>query len=117
MNVDCHYYAVLALCRMLGYRKEVARTVAYSSQFVDDAQIKRIIFGSTPRGLKCHIFGKKPGLERTETCPKIMFTWNYRAREMIGTLVPFHFIPGGRGRTFQEKMADLSAFDPAEVPY
>jgi hypothetical protein len=89
---------------MLGYTKDAARKIAYSSEFVDDAVIRKVIFKHTPRGVKCHIFGKRPGLDNAATCPRIMTVWNYKARMMMEVLVPFHFVPAGRGRTFQEKM-------------
>ncbi len=104
MEYDSHYYAVIALCRILGYQRDIARKIAYSSEFVDDAVIRRVIFRKAPRGVKCYLFGKRTGLGNAATCPKIMNVWNYKARAMIETLVPFHFIPGGRGRSFQEKM-------------
>lgn len=104
MDVDIHYYAVLALCRMLGIRPGPAEKIAYASQYVDDALIRRIIFKSTPRGVRCHIFGKKHGLDHAATCPRIMTVWNYRPRVMLEELVPFHFVPAGRGSSFGEKI-------------
>ncbi|MBN2781392.1 MAG: hypothetical protein JXR21_05470 [Candidatus Marinimicrobia bacterium] len=104
MECGSHYYAVLALCRMLGINKEVSYRIAYSSQFVDDALIERVYFKRTPRGTKCHIFGKRRGLDRCATCPRIMTVWSYRHRKMTEELAPFHFIPALRGSRFQEKM-------------
>lgn len=104
MDLNTHYYAVLALCRRLGIKADTAGKIAYASQYVDDALIKRIIFKKTPRGVPCHLFGKKRGLDHTATCPRIMTVWNYRPRIMIEELVPFHFIPAGRGSSFQEKI-------------
>jgi hypothetical protein len=104
MDLNTHYYAVLALCRRLGIKADTAGKIAYASQYVDDALIRRIIFKKTPRGVPCHLFGKKRGLDHTATCPRIMTVWNYRPRIMIEELVPFHFIPAGRGSSFQEKI-------------
>lgn len=104
MDINTHYYAVLALCRMLGIAPDPAGKIAYASQYVDDALIKRVIFQKPPRGIKCHIFGKKRGLDQTATCPRIMTVWNYRPRVILEELVPFHFVPAGRGRNFSEKI-------------
>ncbi len=104
MNADCHYYAVLALCRMLGMGKDSARRIAYSSEFVDDLRVKHIVFRKAPRRMKCHILGKKPALKDLCTAPKIMTARNYKVRTMVEVLVPFHLIPAGRGKSFQEKM-------------
>lgn len=104
MDINTHYYAVLALCRMLGIAPDAAGKIAYASQYVDDALIKRVIFKKAPRGIKCHIFGKKRGLDQAATSPRIMTVWNYRPRVMLEELVPFHFIPAGRGKSFSEKI-------------
>jgi hypothetical protein len=37
MQVDMHFYGVYALARCAGIKPETARTIAYASQFVDDA--------------------------------------------------------------------------------
>jgi len=104
MELGSHYYAVLALCRLLGLKKDVSYKIAYSSQFIDDALIKRLMFKKTPRGVKCHIFGKRRGLDHTATCPKLTTTWGYHQRTMIETLVPFHFVPAAKGDSFHHKI-------------
>lgn len=104
MEIGSHYYAVLALCRMMGIKKEVAYRIAYSSEFVDDALIDRIIFKNSPRGVKCHFFGKKRGLDQTATGLPIMTVWSYNQKKIINTFIPFHFIPGCKGSLFNKKM-------------
>ncbi|MBE9542754.1 MAG: hypothetical protein IMF01_10590, partial [Proteobacteria bacterium] len=37
MQKDMHFYGVYALARAAGIKDETARTIAYASQFVDDA--------------------------------------------------------------------------------
>lgn len=37
MQLDMHFYGIYALARAAGVKPEVARTIAYASQFVDDA--------------------------------------------------------------------------------
>ncbi|MDD3965826.1 MAG: DUF6765 family protein [Candidatus Neomarinimicrobiota bacterium] len=104
METGSHYYGVLALCRMLGIRSDLAGKIAYASQFVDDALIRKIVFKHTPHGIRCHIFGNRRGLDHAATCPRIMTVWNYRPRVMFEELVPFHFIPAGRGANSREKI-------------
>ena len=104
MEIGSHYYAVLALCRLLGLKKDISYKIAYSSQFIDDALIKRVIFKKAPRGVKCHIFGRKRGLDHVATCPKLTTTWGYHQRTMIETLVPFHFVPGAKGDNFHQRV-------------
>jgi hypothetical protein len=104
MEIGSHYYAVLALCRLLGLKKDIAYKIAYSSQFTDDALIKRVIFRHTPRGVKCHMFGRRRGLDHVATCPKLTTTWGYHHRTMVNTLVPFHFVPGAKGTGFHQRI-------------
>ena len=44
MEKSSHYYAVLALSRICGMKKEYALCLAYASQFVDDAKINHFRF-------------------------------------------------------------------------
>jgi hypothetical protein len=104
MEIGSHYYAVLALCRLLGLKKEASYRIAYSSQYVDDALIKRIIFKKRAKGVKYHIFGERKGLDFCATCPKISSIWTYHHVRMINTLVPFHFVPGCKGSRFSRQI-------------
>ena len=104
VDVSSHYYAVLAMCRMLGIKSVESRRIAYSSQFVDDALIERVSFKRVPRGVKCHVHGKKRFLDQAATCPHITTVWTYRNRTMVEQLVPFHFVPACRGERFYQRM-------------
>ena len=53
MKIDAHYYAVLGFCRACGFNRESACTIAYASQFVDDAKINHVVIeGDIPEGVK-----------------------------------------------------------------
>ena len=104
MEIGSHYYAVLALCRILGIKKDIAYRIAYSSEFVDDSLIDRVIFKNAPRGVRCHIFGKKKGLDHSATCLPIATVWTYNQKKIIHVFVPFHFVPGCKGSQFDKKM-------------
>jgi len=105
MEISSHYYALLALCRMCGMKKDIAYKVAYASQFVDDAKINKIIFRDENLEdiLVKDIHGKKI-LNNIATCHSYMKikTLNYQA--MINNTSAFHFVPGCIGKSFTKKM-------------
>lgn len=104
MEIGSHYYAVLALCRLLGLKKDIAYKIAYSSQFVDDALIEKVIFKSTEKGVSYHLLGKHLVLDHCATCPHIMTVWSYNHDRMMRTLVPFHFVPIGQGEDYNRRI-------------
>jgi len=104
MELGSHYYAVLALCRFLGLKKDMAYKIAYSSQMVDDALIERLIFKKKAKAVRFHIFNKQIGLDHCATCPKIMTIWSYNHAKMMRTLVPFHFVPSCLGNTYSRRI-------------
>lgn len=93
MNIQSHYYAVLALCRILGYNKDASRIIAYSSEYVDEALVRRI--SSSRYDFK---------MTKLDTVGPIMTDRTYSERDLVKTLVPFHFVPALKGKDLQEKM-------------
>ena len=79
MQKDFHYYCIAVLARAAGFKKKEALTIAYASQYVDDAtesepiKVGELIFEPVRTA---HI-----GLEA--------FQWSVQKRIFI----PFHFIP------------------------
>ena len=107
MKIDAHYYAVLAFCRACGFDKESACTIAYASQFVDDAKINHIVItpGSViPEGVVYDIIEGRPSFFNMATCHSYtrIKTFNYDA--MINNTSAFHFVPGCNGKGFVKKM-------------
>jgi hypothetical protein len=103
MKEDAHYYAILAFARACGFTKEAAWSVAYASQFVDDAKINQLsIIGST-YGIKPD-HDSPPSLLNMATCHTYtrIKTFNYGA--MINNTCAFHFVPGCEGEEFGWKM-------------
>ncbi len=105
MEKSSHYYAVLALCRICGMKKEIALRLAYASQYVDDAKINHFRF-SEPK-VSDELFKERDGkqiLVNVATCHSYFMikTLNYQA--MINNTAAFHFIPGCKGRVFTKKM-------------
>lgn len=100
MQVDMHYYGTYAMARAAGITEEDASVIAYASQFVDD--LTRYDSGQHPDG------GLLFGIT-TSHSPKA--TWIDNAAdvkkdnaEQRRIWIPFHFFPGGKGESFQEKI-------------
>jgi hypothetical protein len=105
MKIDAHYYAVLAFCRACGFHKESACTVAYSSQFVDDAKINHMVIdGPIPEGIQYDVIDGLPSFFNMATSHSYtrIKTFNYDA--MIHNTSAFHFVPGCSGINFTKKM-------------
>ncbi len=105
MKIDAHYYAVLGFCRACGFDKKSACTIAYASQFVDDARVNHIVIkGNIPPGVEHDVIDGKPSFFNMATCHSYtrVKTFNYDA--MINNTSAFHFVPGCRGNSFVKKL-------------
>ena len=107
MQIDAHYYAVLAFSRAAGFKKQHARDIAYASQFVDDAKINHVIpKGKVPPTIKGHLvtIGNEKCFYDMATCHsyKKIETFNYNS--MSKNTIPFHFMPGCDGNNFVKKL-------------
>jgi len=93
MQLDFHFYTIYTLCRSVGFSHENAFIVAYSSQHVDDAKYEHPLEfengGYFQQVLTAHRFFT-PEVISKSVC--------------YGIWVPFHFLPGGLGTDFYEKM-------------
>lgn len=106
MKRDAHYYAVLALCRACGFKKDDALTVAHASQYVDDAKINLIYFDAAGAGAEpvYNVVNGRPAFFNMATCHSYFWikTFNYEA--MVNNTSVFHFVPGCRGEVFTKRM-------------
>lgn len=104
MNRDAHYYAILAFCRACGFKKESALTIAYASQFVDDARINLMFINNTSAQLMHDRVNHRPAFFNMATCHSYfqMRTFNYEA--MVNNTSAFHFVPGCKGENFTKKL-------------
>ena len=115
MKRDAHYYGILALSRACGFKKESALTLAYASQYVDDAKINLIHFqdpdkgkGSTENqpfgGIIYDVVDDKEVFINMATCHSYFWikTFNYEA--MVSNTCAFHFVPGCQGENFTKKL-------------
>jgi len=93
MQIDFHFYAIYALARAAGFKPGDAHTIAYSSQYTDDAKYEHPLDfengGRFQQVLSAHRF-LDPDVLIKPTCYRI---W-----------VPFHFLPGNLGQDFYERM-------------
>ncbi|MCL1817629.1 MAG: hypothetical protein FWG35_01775, partial [Spirochaetaceae bacterium] len=100
MQKDMHYYGTYAMAVAAGIPQNDANIIAYAAQFVDDStrydsEVNHdggMLFGITTahHPAQALIRSPKDHLSGLEEQRKI---W-----------VPFHFFPGGIGKTFAEKL-------------
>ena len=89
MNADFHYYAVAVLARAAGFTAEDALTIAYASQYVDDAT------ESAPLRVGEFLF------EPVRSAHQGLRTYSWAVQKKVH--IPFHFLPA-------------YPFDPGRVP-
>ncbi|NQT65934.1 MAG: hypothetical protein HQ554_07115 [FCB group bacterium] len=104
MKKDAHYYAVLAFARACGFKKEAACSVAYASQFVDDAKINYITLKEKPASGEFEIIDNKPALFNMATCHSYFKVKTFNFSSMTNNTCAFHFVPGCEGSSFVKKM-------------
>jgi len=103
MQKDCHYYTVLALALACGFKKKDAWTVAYASQFVDDAKINQLVFQKAPDGFKWKNEDPK-ALTNMATCHRYSRLKTFNLAAMINNTCAFHMVPGCQGNSFAWQM-------------
>jgi hypothetical protein len=98
MQLDMHFYGIYALARAAGIKPASAHTIAYASQFVDDALEGEV-----------NILTNNKAVYPIVTSHKPMDYKNTVLRDQWKVWVPFHFLPGNKktARSFYGKMACL----------
>jgi hypothetical protein len=104
MEISSHYYGIYALCIACNLKKNVARKIAYASQFVDDAKINTITFDKEYQDSEFDTVAGRSKITNIATCHSyfILKTFNYQA--MIFNTSAFHFFPGNKGDSFTRKL-------------
>ena len=93
MQIDMHYYGVYAMARAAGLTREASVRIATASELVDDnAEEEHVEFGDGGR------------LDLMPTAHHTTDTENRNEEMQRKVWVPFHFIPGNRGRTVAERL-------------
>jgi len=96
MQEDMHYYATLAIALSAGINKDDAEIIAYSSQYVDD---------STEANSEQHEDGGLLyGIATAHHSISCIAHRFIEKEEQRRVWVPFHFVPGGEGSNFEEKL-------------
>lgn len=93
MQKDMHYCGTYAIARAAGIKPHQAQIIASASQFVDDnAKKKRIDFTDNAS------LYSRPTAHHCENIKNIL------PDDQRVVWIPFHFLPGGKGKTFDEKI-------------
>ena len=91
-----HYYGTYAIARIAGFSVDHAKTIAYSSQYVDD---------STSNNSDEHQDGGMiVGIATAHHNSQVVTNNLIDKKEQKQVWVPFHFIPGGQGDTVSQKL-------------
>lgn len=100
MQIDMHYYSTYVLAAAAGFPKESAEVIAYSSQYVDDQNTILLRITGTQEGILGIPTAHHPvdaGKRATQ-----LFTRSIDDSRLVW--VPFHFLPGGEGETFEDRV-------------
>ena len=95
MQIDAHYYAVLAFARACGYKKDAAHTLAYASQYVDDSKINHIaVKGRFPNLKNIKVIDDETHFLNMATCHNYFRSRTFNYSAMLNNTCAFHFVPG-----------------------
>lgn len=94
MQIDMHYYGTFVLARAAGINEQTAQVIATASQFVDDS-----VENNTDCVLKD---GSK--IRQIVTAHHTDSISNINRDDQRYVWIPFHFLPGGEGKAFYEKL-------------
>jgi len=102
MQIDMHFYGVYALGRAAGLKDLTAMTIAYASQFVDDAIDDDHIVLTDNRAIVPTMTSHKP-IDYQNAIPGDQWkVW-----------IPFHFLPGNKGKDFIDRLVCEKDSSPA----
>jgi len=99
MQYDMHYYGTYAMAAAAGIPAQDAEVIANAAQFVDDQDFERWAISKSGEGIFGIATAHHPidaGIrvsERAENKDDSRAVW-----------VPFHFLPGNEGKSFEEKL-------------
>ena len=93
MNIDFHYGVIYILARTAGLPEADAEVVAHACQYVDDATIDGPL-----------VFKDGQCFDRYASAHKMVDVRNEKKDKDLEAWVPFHFVPGGEGTHFEERL-------------
>lgn len=94
MQLDMHYYGTYAMARAAGMRADSAKIVATAAQFVDDNAHKENL--ELKDGAR---------IDSQATAHHTVDLKNIDHEDQRNVWVPFHFLPGGTGKEYTERLA------------
>jgi hypothetical protein len=94
MNILFHYYCIKALAREAGFSPDEAETIAYASQYVDDATEHKpiAIQNAPPEAEEQHIGGRFEPVCTAHSGLQYLTCGNQDVQRLI--YIAFHFVPG-----------------------
>ncbi len=106
MQIDFHHGTVYVLSRMAGFTPQEAYIIAYSSQYVDDAELY-CASGQIRKNNTTELICFDDGTRHEPVCSSVKRLNIYN--DLIKPLqykiwVAFHFLPAGTGRTQSQKL-------------
>jgi len=104
MQTDMHYYGTYAMARAAGLDKDACFIIATAAQFVDDHANKETIK-----------FGDGARIDTEATAHHTKDYHNLEESDQRMVWVPFHFLPGNEGDTYQERMVCRKDSDIAKA--
>ncbi len=101
MQYDMHYYGTYAMAAAAGIPKEDAEIIANSAQFVDDQNFEQWAIAKSGEG----IFGIATAHHPIDAGLRASVGASSKnADDSRAVWVPFHFLPGNDGNSFEEKL-------------
>lgn len=92
MQLDMHYYGTYAMARAAGIRPDYAQAIATAAQYVDDSDTAGLVLGDGTF-LACSATAHHPIDAR-----------NIEPLDQRNVWIPFHFLPGNKGTSFEERL-------------
>ncbi len=99
MQYDMHYYGTYALAAAAGLPKADAEIIATAAQYVDDQNFERWAITSSGEG----ILGVATAHHPLDAGVRALSQWENRDDSRL-VWVPFHFLPGNQGATFEQRL-------------
>lgn len=109
MQIDMHYYGTFAIARAAGIKPDAALRIAQAAQFVDDYTEKQDL--ETSDGALISYWPTGHSLTDVENFDPL----NQKKADPHRVWVPFHFLPGGTGNTYMERMRCVSDSGTAQA--
>lgn len=103
MQIDMHFYATYACARLAGFEKKEANIIATAAEFVDDAH-----YDNSGKNANNEMMFAICTAHHLKNIPRVSFE-NMEEHRLVW--VPFHFYPGGKGKTLDEKLLCIKDSD------